>query len=131
MVGSTAFWRERVFDRGTFFLRAAERRSVPVFFPAGFLLRAVVFLAILRSLSLGSHRAGTASCPTGIALFPCGCYGVVDHRGINLVYFRSMLPGECTQGDAAFGLASCGKDEEVQPCKPEEIRPPQGTTGER
>jgi hypothetical protein len=52
-----AFWRERVLDRGTFFLLAAERRSVSVFFPAGFLLRAVFFFAILRSLSLGSHRA--------------------------------------------------------------------------
>ena len=61
MVGMTAFRRERVLDRGTFFLRAAERRSVPVFFPAGFFLRAVFFFAILRSLSLGSHRVGMAS----------------------------------------------------------------------
>jgi len=56
-----AFWRERVLDRGTFFLRAAERRSVPVFFPAGFLLRAVFFFAILRSLSLGHIARESAS----------------------------------------------------------------------
>jgi len=55
---STACWRERLLDRASFFFRAAERRSVSVFFPAGFLLRAVFFFAILRSLSLGSHRAG-------------------------------------------------------------------------
>lgn len=61
MVGITAFWRERVLDRGTFFLRTAERRSVPFFFPAGFLWRAVFFLAILRSLSLGSHRSDDAA----------------------------------------------------------------------
>jgi hypothetical protein len=58
VVGIVFFWRERVLDEGIFFLRAAERRSVPFFFAADFLLRALVFLAMLRSLSLGSHRAG-------------------------------------------------------------------------
>ena len=53
MVWTICFWRERLLDLGTFFLRAAVLWSVPVFFPADFFLRVVFFLAMRRSLSLG------------------------------------------------------------------------------
>jgi hypothetical protein len=57
------FGRERLIDRGTFFLRAAVRRSVPDFLPADFFLRVVFFLLAMRGVyhrARGSHRA----CPT-------------------------------------------------------------------
>ena len=57
MVWTICFWRERLLDPGTFFLRAAVLWNVPVFFPADFFLRVVFFLAMRRSLSLGSAIA--------------------------------------------------------------------------
>jgi hypothetical protein len=62
VVRITSFRRERFLDRDAFFRRAAERRSVPVFLPADFLLRdAFFFLAMHRSLSLGPAIRGERS----------------------------------------------------------------------
>jgi hypothetical protein len=59
------FWRERLLDRDTFFLRAAVARSVPDFLLADFFLRVVFFffLAMRPSLSpaRGSRREWTAT----------------------------------------------------------------------